>query len=139
MAEILNEKHLNKRSQELSIAVDYEDSRYSSPKVRDINVGKIRSILDSQSLVLTKVDKIWMLISLLVCVSLIVSNLYIQYNNTQLVDALNNYNLNTSQIQKQTNQMSEVITKQFDYEAIKATVKEENMTIDKSQIRTVEE
>ncbi len=139
MAEILNEKHLNKRSQELSIAVDYEDSRYSSPKVRDINVGKIRSILDSQSLVLTKVDKIWLLISLLVCVSLIVSNLYIQYNNTQLVDALNNYNLNTSQIQKQTNQMSEVITKQFDYEAIKATVKEENMTIDKSQIRTVEE
>ena len=139
MAEILNKKHLNKRSQELSIAVDYEDSRYSSPKVRDINVGKIRSVLDSQSLVLTKVDKIWMLISLLVCVSLIVSNLYIQYNNTQLVDALNNYNLNTSQIQKQTNQMSEVITKQFDYEAIKATVKEENMTIDKSQIRTVEE
>ena len=65
--------------------------------------------------------------------------LYLQYNNSQLLEATQQYKVNTAEIQKQSNLMTESITQQFNYDKIKETADENQMSIDKSRVRTVHE
>lgn len=138
MTEVYHNKNHISKSQYASVAVDSKFPSYSPGTTRQLDFDKVSSNVKINGISLSAFETITIIVTLLICVTFIVSNLYIQYNNSQLAEAVNHYNLNTSQIQKQTNQMSEIITKQFNYEAIQKTVEKEQMIIDKSQIRTVE-
>lgn len=79
------------------------------------------------------------LFTIIVSVLMIVSLLFIQYHNSQIIQATNTYKINTNDVQKQSNQMNEVITQQFNYGRIKQTALDHKMSIDKTRIRTVDE
>lgn len=138
MAEVYHRNKNHTNTHYASVAVNSKYPSYSPGTTRQIDFDRVGSKIKIKAISLSVFEKITILVTLLICVTFIVSNLYVQYNNSRLVEASNHYNFNTLQIQKQTNQMSEIITKQFNYEAIQKTVEKEQMIIDKSQIRTVE-
>lgn len=105
----------------------------------DLDIDQIGKEIKVKGLTLTWIQFSMILITIVLSIIMIVSLLYMQYSNSQLIQATNTYKLNTIEVQKQSNQMNEIITQQFNYGKIKETAIEHKMSIDKSRIRTVDE
>ena len=105
----------------------------------EIDVGRLQDKLQVISGRLSIVETTTIIFTVLVSLMMVVTLLFIQYNNGQLLEATNNYKVKTSDIQKQSNLMTESITQQFNYDKIKQTATDNQMAVDKSRIRTVGE
>lgn len=87
---------------------------------------------------LSRLEFLAVTFSLIITLACIVGVLVMHFQNSQLQMATDQYVQKTAEIQKQTKIMSESITQQYNYGKISEVAKEQNMTIDKSQIRNVE-
>ena len=87
---------------------------------------------------LSKLEATAIFMSLLVCLSCIVGMLVMHYHNSQIQIATEQYIQKTAEIQKQTKNLSENITQQYNYGKISEVAQDGDMTVDKSQIRNVD-
>lgn len=78
------------------------------------------------------------LTTLMVCLTCIIGVLVMHYHNSQIQMATDQYIQKTADIQKQSKNLSESITQQYNYGKISEVVQDSDMSIDKSQIRNVD-
>lgn len=105
----------------------------------DVTLPNIDIARQTKRLRLNRAEKSLLLVAVIICGLIIVSQVFLHYNNIRTLQAIENYTAKTSQLQQQTSQINEEIAKQFNYERIKQVAIEEGMTLDKSRIRNVGE
>ncbi|UUX34001.1 hypothetical protein [Fundicoccus culcitae] len=64
-------------------------------------------------------------------------NLVIQYQTEPIIDATQNYQSHTEEIQLQTKILINEIAEQYDYDIIKQVAEQEGMQLEKSRVRNV--
>ncbi|MGY4104782.1 hypothetical protein ACWOA0_04060 [Ignavigranum ruoffiae] len=138
----MNEQNYQEQAPSIAVSVSNKVMRPSQRTFnRDISMplDRISADVRFRSLKFSRAEMAILITSLTMMIVMIAGLLYLQYNNSQLLEATQQYKVNTAEIQKQSNLMTESITQQFNYDKIKETADENQMSIDKSRVRTVHE
>lgn len=141
MTQLVKEReqlYFRKGSRNRKVMVEVAPELQNAPKKAIDSIQEVIIKSPSVSLKMTKGEKMWILICVLISISFLGINLYVQNKQIAIDYAIQQYQTQINELENQTNEFRSNISKQYNYEAVKNAAEKEGLSKEITRVRTVE-